>query len=149
MAMLRDRDRFGELARQFAGEVAAAIDGIAGGYPIDPARLGYVGYSLGSMLGLVALAEVGRFKTAALCLIGEGGLVGAAEAEGSPVGKLGGVAVRVVGKMQDEFFSKEATEALFDALPGPEKDLLWLPGGHFEIGPDVIKAAEQWLERTL
>jgi len=26
---------------------------------------------------------------------------------------------------------------------------VWLPGGHFEIGPDVIKAAGDWLKAKL
>jgi fermentation-respiration switch protein FrsA (DUF1100 family) len=58
------------------------------------------------------------------------------------------VAVRVVGKTADELIPRERTEALFAALPG-EKDLQWLPGGHFEIGPDVVKLAEQWMAEKL
>jgi len=33
---------------------------------------------------------------------------------------------------------------VYAALPG-EKDLRWCPGTHFEIGPDVIKLAEEWM----
>jgi dienelactone hydrolase len=149
MSVLRDRERFGAISAQFAKEISAAIDGIAGHLDIDLGRLGYVGYSMGSMLGLGAVAADGRFKTAAFCLIGEGGMVGSASDAASPVQRLGNTAVRIVAKQQDEFFSKASTEALFNALPGETKDLLWLPGGHFEIGPDVIKGAEQWLQGTL
>jgi hypothetical protein len=56
--------------------------------------------------------------------------------------------VRIVAKTRDEFFSKDATERLFAAIPG-EKDLVWLPGGHFDIGEDVIGAAEAWLRAHL
>ena len=62
--------------------------------------------------------------------------------------RLAGVAVRIVAKEHDEYISHEATQALYDALPG-EKDLVWRPGGHFEIGPDVIDAAEEWLRAKL
>ena len=41
-----------------------------------------------------------------------------------------------------------STEGLYNALPG-EKDLVWCPGGHYDIGPDVIRAAEQWLKAKL
>lgn len=148
MGLLRDRDQFGTLAAQFAEELTAAVTQVGNRYPVDLTRLGYVGYSLGSMLGLAAVAADGRYRAAAFCLIGEGGLVGTAADPASPVGRLGGVAVRVVAKTQDEFFSREATEALYAALPG-EKDLVWRPGGHFEIGPDVIASAEEWLRAKL
>jgi dienelactone hydrolase len=149
MRVLRDREAFPTLAHQFGAELTAAVDAIASERPIDMARLGFVGYSMGSMLGIPAIAADGRFRAAALCLIGEGGLVGEAGEPGSPVSRLAGVAVRIVAKERDEFFSKGATEGLFRALPGPEKDLVWLPGGHFEIGPDVIRAAEEWLAAKL
>jgi dienelactone hydrolase len=148
MSLLRDRDRFAEVSRQFAGEVSAVIDALAARYPIDLSRLGYVGYSMGSMLGIPAVAADGRFKVAAFCLVGEGGLLGAAGADGSPVRELGNVAVRIVAKEQDEFFSREASQALHDALSG-ERDIAWLPGGHFEIGPDVIQKAFEWVKPRL
>ena len=99
---------------------------------------------MGSMLGLPAVARDGRFKAAAFCLVGEGGLVGEAEGPDSDIARLKDVAVRVVGKLQDELIPREKTEALYKALPGT-KDIRWLPGGHFEIGPDVVKLAEEWL----
>lgn len=148
MGLLRDHERFPAVAAQFAREVTEAIDRLAALYPVDLARLGYVGYSMGSMLGLPAVSLDGRFKAAAFCLIGEGGLAGAARGDGSYVPGLAGVSVRIAGKLQDEFFSREATEALYEALPG-EKDLVWLPGGHFEIGQDVIDAAGEWMRAKL
>jgi dienelactone hydrolase len=148
MSMLRDPARFAAASRQFSHELSVAIDALAESYPVDRTRLGYVGYSMGSMLGIPAVAADGRFKAAAFCLVGEGSMLGSASDPASPVRGLGGVAVRIVAKQRDEFFSKEATEALYDALPG-EKDLKWLPGGHFEIGPDVIKMAGDWLVAKL
>jgi len=149
MGVLRDRERFATLSSQFNAEVTAAIDSLRERYPVDVERLGYVGYSMGSMLGIPAVSADGRFKAAAFCLVGEGSVLGSASGPGSPVLGLGKVAVRIVAKLQDEFFSRQATEALFAAVPSADKDLVWLPGGHFDIGPDVIKSAQQWLERKL
>jgi predicted esterase len=64
------------------------------------------------------------------------------------VPQLAAVAVRIVAKTADELIPRERTEALYDALPG-EKDIVWLPGGHFEIGNDVIDAAGSWLAAHL
>jgi dienelactone hydrolase len=148
LALFRDPSRYEAVRAQFAAEVARMLDLLPGVLPIDVARLGYVGYSLGSMLGVAAVARSGRFKAAAFCLVGEGGLAGPATGPDSDVARLGTVAVRVVGKTADELIPRERTEALFAALPG-EKDLQWLPGGHFEIGPDVVKLAEQWMAEKL
>lgn len=136
------------IVRQFATEVSAVVDILLDRYPVDPTRLGYVGYSLGAMLGVGSVALDGRFAAAALCLAGEGGLAGPARGEGSLVAGLAGTAVRIVARTRDEVIPRDATQALFDALPG-ERDIVWLPGSHFDIGPDVVDAAFRWLKRHL
>lgn len=148
MALFRQTGQHAAIRTQFATEVSRMIDLLAGALPVDMERLGFVGYSLGSMLGIPAIARDGRFKAAAFCLVGEGGLVGRVDGPEADVPRLSGVAVRVVAKLQDELISRERTESLYNALPG-EKDIRWLPGGHFEIGPDMIRAAEEWLRAKL
>lgn len=144
MSLFRDKTQYPEITAAFAREVHAAINLLAAEFPVDLSRLGFAGYSLGSMLGIRAVAEDGRFKAAAFCLVGEGGLVGEVDGDDGLAQKLGDVAVRIVGKASDELIPRAATEALYAAIPG-KKDIVWLPGGHYEIGPDVIKAAGEWL----
>lgn len=144
MRLFREPERYPEVRAQFAEEVTATIDALAGELPVELGRLGFVGYSLGSMLGIPAVARDGRFRAASFGLVGEGGLVGAIEGPDADVPKLGSVAVRVIGKLRDELISREATERLYEAIPG-KKDIVWLPGGHYEIGPDVVKAAGEWV----
>lgn len=149
LALFRDRARYPEIRAQFARELSASVNHLSAAYPIDTARLGFVGYSLGAMLGVPAVAADGRFRAAAFCLVGEGGLVGELTGdEPTPLAGLSATAVRIVAKTHDEHVSRASTQALFDALPG-RKDLVWLPGGHFEIGPDVIRSAEEWLRQEL
>jgi dienelactone hydrolase len=148
MSLFRQPERHPAIRAQFAAEVSRMIDLLAEALPVDMTRIGFVGYSLGSMLGIPAVARDGRFKAAALCLVGEGGLAGGIEGPEADVPKLSSVAVRIVGKLQDELIPRERTEALYNALEG-EKDIRWLPGGHFEIGPDVVRAAEEWLRAKL
>lgn len=144
MSLFRNPDRYPEIRAQFAAEVTTMLDLLSERFPIDMSRVGFVGYSMGSMLGIPAVARDGRFKAAAFCLVGEGGLAGAVDGPDADIPQLQGVATRVVGKLQDQLIPRERTEALYNALPG-KKDIRWLPGGHFEIGPDVIKLAEEWL----
>jgi len=144
MSLFRNPDRYPEIRAQFAAEVSTMLDLLSERFPIDMSRVGFVGYSMGSMLGIPAVARDGRFKAAAFCLVGEGGLAGAVDGPDADIPLLQGVATRVVGKLQDQLIPRERTEALYNALPG-KKDIRWLPGGHFEIGPDVIKLAEEWL----
>jgi pimeloyl-ACP methyl ester carboxylesterase len=145
MSVFREPGRFDQVVEQFSREVSTTIDLLAEQYPIELGRVGYVGYSMGSMLGIPAVARDGRFKAAAFCLVGEGGIGGNTV---SYADRLGTVAVRIVGKLQDDLIPRASTEALYNALPG-EKDIIWLPGGHFEIGPDVVKAAGDWLAANL
>ena len=145
MSLFRNPERYPEIRAQFAAEVATMLELLPQHFPVDMTRLGFVGYSMGSMLGIPAVARSGAFKAAAFCLVGEGGIVGATEGPDADVPLLNDIAIRVVGKLQDELIPRERTEALYNALPTPDKDIRWLPGGHFEIGPDVIRAAEEWL----
>ncbi|HNM78303.1 MAG TPA: hypothetical protein PKI89_08065 [Tepidiformaceae bacterium] len=143
MSLFRNPDRYPEIRAQFAAEVSTMLDLLPAKFPIDMARLGFVGYSMGSMLGIPAVARDGRFKAAAFCLVGEGGLAGSASGEDSDIARIN-AAVRVVGKLEDQLIPREKTESLYAALTG-EKDLRWCPGTHFEIGSDVIKLAEEWM----
>lgn len=147
MMLIRDPGEVQAVMEQFGEELERAIELIAGRYPVDLGRMGYVGYSFGSTIGVPAVARDGRFRAAAFCLVGEGGLAGGA-GPGAMAPALGSTAVRIVGKLQDEFISRESTEALYQAIPG-EKDIVWLPGGHYEIGPDVTQAAGDWLKAKL
>lgn len=148
MRLFRDRSRYPEVVAQFATELSATIDALAEQFPVDLSRLAYIGYSMGSMLGIPAVARDGRFRAAAFCLVGEGGMVGPSSGADSVLPGLKNVAVRIVGKVSDELIPRDATLALYNALPG-KKDIVWLPGGHFEIGPDVISAAEDWIRKNL
>jgi dienelactone hydrolase len=148
MSLFRNPERYPEIRAQFAAEVSTMLNLLPERFPVDLSRVGFVGYSMGSMLGIPAVARDGRFKAAAFCLVGEGGLVGSVDGPDADVARLGRVATRVVGKLQDQLIPRERTEALYNALPG-EKDIRWLPGGHFEIGPDVIKLAEEWMVAKL
>ena len=149
MGVLRDPQRFAEARRQFSSELSAAVTALAGELPVDVSRLGYVGYSMGSMLGIPAVAADGRFRAAAFCLVGLGGRMGVSADEDSPLRALEDVAVRIVGKTGDELFPRDSVQALFDALPSADKDLAWFPGGHFDIGSDVIGSAREWLALKL
>ena len=110
MSLFRNPERYPEIRAQFATEVHTMIDLLAAQFAVDVSRLGFVGYSMGSMLGVPAVARDGRFKAAAFCLVGEGGLVGEAEGPDSDLPGLANVAVRVVGKLQDQLIPLERTE---------------------------------------
>ena len=100
------------------------------------------------MLGVPAVAGDGRFRAAVFAAAGTGALSGPADGPASHLPALANVAVQVIAKERDEIVAREATEALHAGLPG-EKDLLTLPGGHFDVGDDVAAAAEEWLAARL
>ncbi|MGK2964471.1 MAG: alpha/beta hydrolase family protein, partial [Tepidiformaceae bacterium] len=78
MMLIRDPGEVQAVVEQFGEELERALELIAGRYPVDLGRMGYVGYSFGSMIGVPAVARDGQFRAAAFCLVGEGGLAGGA-----------------------------------------------------------------------
>ena len=149
MSLFSDSDAFPAIRAQFAAEIAAAIDVIAETEDVDTGRVGYASYSMGSMLGIHAVAADPRFKAAAFFAVGAGQLAGPVAGNESAVPGLTDVATLIVGKSSDELVPRAATEELYEAIGGT-KELKYLPGGHFEMGPDIVLTAVEWLrERFL
>ncbi len=148
MSLFSNPHDFAAIRAQFANEIAAAIDTIAKTENVDATRTAYVSYSMGSMLGLHAVAADPRFKAAAFFAVGAGKLAGPVDGDGSPVPGLTGVATLIVGKQSDELVPRASTEELYEAIGGT-KELKYLPGGHFEMGPDIATTAADWLHEHL
>ena len=148
MSLFSDPGAFPKIRAQFAAEISVAIDALVEAEGVDDERVAYMSYSMGSMLGLHAVAGDPRFRAAAFFAVGAGSLAGPTDGDESAVPGLEGVATLIVGKQSDELVSRESTEELYEAIQGT-KELKWLPGGHFEMGGDIVTTAEEWLRENL
>ncbi|MCC6848099.1 MAG: alpha/beta fold hydrolase [Deltaproteobacteria bacterium] len=148
------------------GDLAAGVDVLAATHGVDAARIGYVGFSLGGMLGTVFAAREPRIAAAAIVIAGsfahtrywERGAVEedrrrrqvAAEAT-DPAFFASAIAPRpflMVNTLDDPIFPRAAVETLFAAAREP-KELRWRPGTHHQWGAEIYRDVFEFLHATL
>jgi dienelactone hydrolase len=141
---------------QSVGDLSAGVDVLAETAGVDADRIGYVGFSLGGMLGTVFAAREPRIAAAAVVIAGsfaytrywERGVTDedrrrrrtAAEAT-DPAFFAGAIAPRpflMVNTVDDPIFPREAVETLFAAAREP-KELRWRPGTHHQWGAGIYR----------
>lgn len=151
---------------QSLADLTAGVDLLAATPGVDPGRIGYVGFSLGGMLGTVFTAREPRIAAAAIVIAGSFAYTrywergdtaeartrrrAAAEAT-DPAFFAAAIAPRpllMVNTTDDPIFPREAVMALFDAAREP-KELCWHPGTHHVWGAGIYKDVLTFLERSL
>lgn len=132
---------------------------------VDPARIGFAGFSLGGMLGTIFCAQEPRIRAAAIVIAGSFARTKywergdaeerrrrreAAEAT-DPAFFAGMIAPRpllMVNTQDDPIFPRATVETLFDAA-GEPKELRWHPGTHHEWGGGIYRDLWEFFVRTL
>lgn len=133
-------------ARRHVVDQRRALDLIDTLEGVDPARIGYLGFSMGTVLGVPLVAADSRIRCAVFTIggsFGSGPLSPAAFApltEGRPVLQL--------NTESDELFGPDAVRALQEAL-GKPKQLGMFPGTHTDFGGAVFKAMWDFLSDQL
>lgn len=117
-----------EFARQSTSDLMRTIDALVALDGIDADRVGFVGFSLGAVVGTYLLAHDDRPRAAVLALAG-GGAGPAPLDPATHLARIRKCPVLVVSADADEVVSSASARALFDAAAGP-KELLSVKGGH-------------------
>jgi hypothetical protein len=140
--------------RRAGKEAHRALDFLAARDDIAPGRLGLVGYSMGSFLGLVVAAAADQVRAVVLAAGGD-------LPSGTPydramrliadplqaVQRLGGRPLLMVHGRQDRTVSPAQAQRLFDAAREP-KTLKWWDAGHY-LPDAAITDAARWMSTTL
>lgn len=124
---------------QMVAEWRATADAVAA---IGPA-VAFVGFSMGSIFGMPAVAAMPSIRAAVFVV---GGIPTADHIDDPPLrGRLLAAAtalthpqVLMLNKADDEIFAVEGVHATFDAIPGVRKDLALWPGDHNDWPDDLI-----------
>jgi dienelactone hydrolase len=151
---------------QSVADLTAGVDLLAATPGVDPTRVGYVGFSLGGMLGTVFAARESRIRATAIVIAGSFAYSrywerGATEAERErrraaaeatdPAFFAAAIAPRpflMVNTTDDPVFPPEAVDTLFAAAREP-KELRWRPGTHHQWGAGIYKDVFTFLQQSL
>lgn len=113
---------------------------------LDASRIGYLGFSMGTMFGVPTVASEPRFDCAVFAI---GGIaapmqqryhVEAAQRIQRPV--------LMINQTEDEIFSRESAFNLYDALPGPKR-LFFYPGAHSAVPREAMERVGAFLQAHL
>lgn len=133
-----------EFARQSTSDLVRTLDAISALDAIDEGRIGYVGFSLGAVVGTYLLAHDPRPRVAVLALAGGARGPGALD----PATYIGRGHVRpllVVAAEDDERVSTASSRALFDAARDP-KEFLLSPGDHGQLSGKTLGRIQTFLK---
>lgn len=121
---------------------------------IDHARVGLVGYSLGSFLGITVAAAEPDVRAVLLAAGGDlpadlpfGPIVRSVADPPRMVRKLSGRPLLMVNGKLDRTIRREQAERLY-ASAGEPKEIRWYAGGHWPPVAEIEGAAD-WLAKTL
>ncbi len=152
-------------AVQMCVDLQRTVDYLATRPEIDPARLGFIGFSMGTLNGVSFVARDERVRAAVFC-IGGANLSGFQTLPDDPplieemrtvlaivdpinfAAQIAPRPVLCINGRRDETVPLVAAQALFDAL-GEPKRIVWYDGGHTEMRGPEFKEAWQFLRETL
>ncbi|MGE4607461.1 MAG: hypothetical protein AAEJ52_12035 [Myxococcota bacterium] len=136
-----------DFALQALADLSNALSALCESSEIDARRIGYAGFSLGSIIGATFCAGESRIRAAALAL-GGAGLGGASFDPTRHIADFAPRPLLFVNAKSDETIPREAALALSAAAAEP-KQQLWFDGTHNQLPGQALKAMYQFLERHL
>ena len=134
-----------ETFEAMAADWQHTLDACAEPPDVGDQRPAYLGFSMGTVLGVPTVAAEPRFRCAVFAI---GGIIQdgpnllreAAERIDRPV--------LMINQSDDEIFSRESTFRLYDALSGPKR-LFFYPGGHSGVPREAMERVREFLHAHL
>ena len=134
-------------------EARLAVRFLAEHPAIDDTRLALVGYSLGSVLGVIVAAEEPLVRAVVLAAGGDlpahfpfAAVVRSVADPLRAIRRLSGRPLLMVNGHFDRTVTSDQAQRLFDAAAEP-KELRWYAGGHWPP-PNEVDAAGEWVNRS-
>jgi dienelactone hydrolase len=142
----REAWRAGVGRTEIAEDFRAALDRVLGQDDFRNVPVGYIGVSMGTAYGIPLLAREPRIRAAAIGLWST--TYAASEHLASHAREIA-CPVWFTQQWNDEFFDREGTAALFDAVGSQDKRLVAYPGPHRELEGQRLEDAVEFLLKRL
>jgi dienelactone hydrolase len=108
-------------------------------------RPAYLGFSMGTMLGIKTVAAEPRFVCAVFAI---GGIMDSGRNQLSESAAKIDRPVLMINQSEDEIFSRESTFRLYDQLAGPKR-VFFYPGGHTGVPREAMERVREFLHAHL
>jgi len=108
-------------------------------------RAAYLGFSMGTVLGVPAVAADPRVRCAVFAI---GGVMDGRPNLLSRAAEQIDRPVLMVNQTEDEIFSRESAFRLYDALRGPKR-IFFYPGGHTAVPREAMERMREFLRAQL
>ena len=137
---------------RMSADWATTLDDVLASGRFDPARIGYWGLSMGTVLGLPFVASEPRISAAVL---GACGFIGGTAARGGFASRLRVDAPNVtcpvlfMVQWDDEIFDRAGALELFDAIGSRDKRMHVHPGKHGDFPQEATDATREFLAARL
>lgn len=138
--------RYANMMTQTVVDYRRAIDYLATRDDIDTDRVGILGYSMGGHMTFILGAVEPRVKAVVACVV--------PATPGMPMAAmqfardLGAHPLLMMMGRQDQFYTVEQAQALFDGIPGEAKTLRFYDSGH-SLPEDYTTEAVDWIRQNL
>lgn len=141
-----ERERLcAEFAHQALLDGQRTLDALEALPEIDAGRVALIGFALGAAVGAHWSAEDSRIGATALALTGSG--IGALDPSDA-VRRIGSRPLLFVNAKGDERVPRRAAEVLH-AAAGVDSEVVWVEGGHAELGEVGLDALQRFVARYL
>jgi dienelactone hydrolase len=135
-----------DMTDDMVADWAGVLDALVGSQEFDPARVGWWGLSMGTIIGLPLIAAEPRIAAAVLGLMGMTGPTKARIAEDAPRVRC---PTLFLVQWDDRLFGREVCVELFAAIGGRDKRMHVYPGGHGDVPREAFAASETFLADRL
>jgi len=138
--------RYANLLTQTVVDYRRAIDYLETRDDIDASRVGILGYSMGGHMTFILGAVEPRVKAVVACVVPA--TPGLPMAASQFARDMGGRGLLMMMGRQDQFYTVEQAQALYDRVPGEQKALRFFDSGH-SLPEAYAAEAVRWVQVNL
>jgi dienelactone hydrolase len=134
-----------ETYEAMAADWSATLDACGELDDVGNGTCAYLGFSMGTVLGVPSVAAEPRVQCAVFAI---GGILGERPNLLSEAAQSITRPVLMINQTEDEIFSRDSAFALYDALAGPKR-VFFYPGGHTGVPREAMARVQEFLHAHL